>query len=73
MLKRWVTTASLSEGIGWLIKPFYYDDAASILEQRILRMMLHLGMLKLGEEPAGTVVMMTPWGCEAAVPKHLLR
>ncbi|MEK4515266.1 hypothetical protein NSS64_08325 [Paenibacillus sp. FSL H8-0122] len=70
---RWVTTASLSEGIGWLIKPFYYDDAASILEQRILRMMLHLGMLKLGEEAAGTVVMMTPWGCEAAVPKHLLR
>lgn len=51
----------------------YYDDAASILEQRILRMMLHLGMLKLGEEAAGTVVMMTPWGCEAAVPKHLLR
>lgn len=70
---RWVTAASLSEGIGWLIKPFYYDDAGSILEQRILRMMLHLGMVRLGEAAGGTAVMMTPWGCEASVPKHLFR
>lgn len=70
---KWVTAQSLSEGIGWLIKPFYYDDAASILEQRILRMMLHLGMLRLGEGHEGPVVMMTPWGSEAAVPKLLQR
>ncbi|MGN7761802.1 hypothetical protein [Paenibacillus sp. 22594] len=68
---KWVTVTSLVEGLGWLVKPFYYDDAASILEQRILRMMLHLGMLRLGETPEGTAVMMTPWGLEAAVPKQL--
>ncbi|OKP82440.1 hypothetical protein A3844_12320 [Paenibacillus helianthi] len=68
---KWVTVASLVEGLGWLVKPFYYDDAASILEQRILRMLLHLGMLRLGETPEGPAVMMTPWGMEAAVPKQL--
>lgn len=69
--QEWVSVSSLVEGMGWLIKPFYYDDAASILEQRVLRMMLHLGMLRLGETPGGPVVMMTPWGIEAATPKRL--
>ncbi len=68
---KWVAVSSVIEGLGWLVKPFYYDDAASILEQRIIRMMLHLGMLRLGETPEGPVVMMTPWGLEAAVPKQL--
>lgn len=67
----WVSISSLTEGIGWLIKPFYYDDAASILEQRVLRMMLHLGMIRLGETPDGPVIMMTPWGMEAATPRRL--
>lgn len=66
-----MSVPSLVDGIGWLIKPFYYDNAASILEQRIIRMMVHLGMLKLGETTAGLTVMMTPWGMEIAVPKHL--
>ncbi|WNS44511.1 hypothetical protein [Paenibacillus sp. MMS20-IR301] len=69
----WVSIASLSEALGWLIKPFYYDDAAAILEQRILRMLLHLGMLRLGDGDEGPVVIMTPWGSEAAVPRLLLK
>ncbi|OKP93660.1 hypothetical protein [Paenibacillus sp. P46E] len=68
---KWVTVDSLVEGLGWLVKPFYYDNAASILEQRILRMLLHLGMIRLGETPQGPAVMMTPWGLEAAMPKQL--
>lgn len=71
--KQWVTVASLVEGLGWLIKPFYYDDPASILEQRILRMMLHLGLLRMGETAEGPVVMITPWGSQAAIPKQLAK
>lgn len=67
----WVTVPSLVESVGWLVKPFYYDSADSILEQRIMRMMVHLGMLRVGETPEGLAVMMTPWGIETAVPKHL--
>ncbi|SET52034.1 hypothetical protein [Paenibacillus sp. NFR01] len=66
----WVSVSALQEGIGWLIKPFYYDDPASILEQRVIKMMLHLGMLRIGENSDGQVVKMTPWGMEAAVPKR---
>jgi hypothetical protein len=46
----WVTAASLSEVIGPLIKPYYYDSAASIFENRLLQMMMHLGLLRLGDD-----------------------
>ncbi|NGM81468.1 hypothetical protein G5B47_03480 [Paenibacillus sp. 7124] len=68
----WVTVKSLEHALGWLIKPFYYDDAGSILEKRILRMMLHLGMLRAGEAASGPVVKMTNWGMEMAQSKQLL-
>ncbi|MRN53367.1 hypothetical protein [Paenibacillus monticola] len=69
----WVSVSSLVDGVGWLIKPFYYDEAASILEHRIIKIMLHLGMLRLGETSDGPVAMMTQWGIEAASPKQLLQ
>ncbi|AOZ91330.1 hypothetical protein [Paenibacillus crassostreae] len=59
----WVTLSSLYEAIGWLIKPFYYDTSQSIIEQRIIQMMMHLGFVRIGEsEGEGTVVKMTLWG-----------
>jgi len=71
--REWAAVSSLEEALGWLIKPFYYDDAGSILEKRILRMMLHLGMLRYGETPEGPAVKMTLWGVEAADPKQLMQ
>jgi hypothetical protein len=59
----WVTLSSLHEALGWLIKPFYYDSSQSIMEQRIIQMMMHLGLIRIGEsEGEGTVVKMTLWG-----------
>ncbi|MFD0619296.1 hypothetical protein ACFQZR_17655 [Paenibacillus sp. GCM10027629] len=61
--REWVTLQSLQQVIGPFIKPFYYDDAASIMEQRILRMMMHLGLLRFGEdEQNGQMVQMTTMG-----------
>jgi hypothetical protein len=63
LAQQWVTVDSLKEIICDLIKPFYYDDAGTILEQRILQMMMHLGLLKIGEdETSGKVVQMTKLG-----------
>jgi hypothetical protein len=45
----WVTVDSLLETISMLIKPYYYDKPESILHGRVLQMMLHLGLLRLGE------------------------
>jgi len=59
----WVTVESLGGVLGELIKPFYYDSAQSIFEQRILQMMMHLGLLRIGEaERLGQVVQVTKLG-----------
>ncbi|MCJ8011068.1 hypothetical protein MUG84_04830 [Paenibacillus sp. KQZ6P-2] len=71
--KDWITVASLHEAIVWLIKPYYYDTAESILNERILGMMLHLGMLRIGESPEyGKVVQMTAWGQKVAGKSSVL-
>jgi len=60
---RWVTTASLAEQLLPYIKPFYYDSAVDVLEKRVLGMMMHLGLLRIGEHrEQGSVVRMTPVG-----------
>ncbi len=60
---QWVTITSLSEVLVSLIKPFYYDGSKTILEKRIIVMMLHLGLLRIGEHPLyGTVIRMTKAG-----------
>lgn len=60
---KWVTLDTLSGALAGLIKPFYYDSPESILRHRIVQMMLHQGLLRVGEHPdAGAVVQMTKLG-----------
>ncbi|HEY4391167.1 MAG TPA: hypothetical protein VGN02_07435, partial [Paenibacillus sp.] len=49
----WVSVASLYQKLESLIAPFFYDTPESIFEERILRMMLHLGMIRIGENGDG--------------------
>lgn len=63
----WVTAASLFESLGWLIRPFYYDSPQNMLEHRIIRMLMHLGMIRIGEsQTMGTSYKMTALGLKAA-------
>lgn len=63
LAKLWVTSTSLSDVLGKLVKPFYYDTSESIFEQRILQMMMHLGLIRIGEdEEKGKVVQVTKLG-----------
>lgn len=60
---RWVTAESLGNVLCRLIRPFYYDSPESIYQQRILQMMMHLGLLRIGEdESAGKTVVVTKLG-----------
>ncbi|WP_309118639.1 hypothetical protein [Paenibacillus sp.] len=60
---RWVTLETLSRVLTPLIKPYYYDSPESILTTRIVLMMMHQGLLRIGEHPEeGTVVEMTKLG-----------
>jgi len=68
----WVTVESLREVLQPLIRPYYYDTAADIFERRILRMLMHLGVLRWGETELGLqVVKATPQG-RALVSGHPL-
>ncbi|MEF2964336.1 DUF5302 domain-containing protein [Paenibacillus sp. M1] len=69
--KEWVAASSLYAGMSMLIKPFYYDSPESIFEERVLRMMLHLGMVRIGDDGQGEkYVQTTPFG-RSAVHKLL--
>jgi hypothetical protein len=58
-----VTVSSLQLVLVQLIRPFYYDSAESIFHQRLVRMMMHLGFVQLGEDDKyGQVIKMTPLG-----------
>ncbi|PLT45669.1 hypothetical protein NYE40_10945 [Paenibacillus sp. FSL W8-1187] len=60
---RWVTADSLREVLIPYVKPYYYDTAEAVMDSRILMMMLHLGLLRIGEEEQrGTVLRMTRLG-----------
>ncbi|GIQ67571.1 hypothetical protein [Xylanibacillus composti] len=59
----WVTVQSLRQVLGPFIQPFYYDTPDSILEHRILQMLMHLGLVRIGEHAqAGLVVQTTALG-----------
>jgi hypothetical protein len=63
LARTWVTAASLGEALCPLIRPFYYDSSESIFEQRIVQMMMHLGLLRIGEDDRhGRVIQVTKLG-----------
>ncbi|MGZ9584056.1 hypothetical protein [Paenibacillus marinisediminis] len=60
---KWTTLDSLESVLLPYVKPFYYDSPANIIRQRIVRMMVHLGLLRYGDHPDyGAVVQITRRG-----------
>ncbi|MBO8162983.1 MAG: hypothetical protein H0Z34_04570 [Brevibacillus sp.] len=45
----WIARHELEDSLLPFITPFYYDDPLSILHNRVLKMMVHLGLLKVGQ------------------------
>lgn len=48
--KEWVSISSLGKVLCPLIKPYYYDTAESIYKQRMILMLVHLGLVRIGED-----------------------
>lgn len=46
---QWVSQESLKQTLLPWLKAFYYDEPQAILVQRVLKMMVHLGLLKVGQ------------------------
>lgn len=65
LAKRWVSVRSLVKALLTYVKPYYYDDAESVLVKRVLMMMMHLGLIAYGEEQeVGPVIRMHDLGSE---------
>ncbi|PWW05532.1 hypothetical protein DFQ01_10492 [Paenibacillus cellulosilyticus] len=63
LARNWVTAESLQRTLLPYVKPYYYDTSESVFAQRIVAMMLHLGLVRIGEhERYGTVIRMTKLG-----------
>ncbi|QHW30170.1 hypothetical protein GZH47_04475 [Paenibacillus rhizovicinus] len=60
---RWVRAETIMRTLTPYVKPFFYDQSETILEQRLIGMMMHLGLLRIGEHAEhGQVIRMTPLG-----------
>lgn len=60
---RWVKAETVRTTLTPYIKPFYYDQPETILEHRLISMMMHLGLLRIGDHGEhGQVIRMTPLG-----------
>ncbi|MCR8842946.1 hypothetical protein NQ117_04575 [Paenibacillus sp. SC116] len=60
---RWTTVESMEQALTPYVKPFFYDEPQSIIRQRIIQMLVHLGLLKIGEDAnTGTSVQMSKRG-----------
>lgn len=61
--QRWVTGNSLAGILCPFVKPYFYDSPDNIFDQRILQMLMHMGIIRLGEdENQGKVVLTTLMG-----------
>ncbi|UHA72978.1 hypothetical protein [Paenibacillus sp. 481] len=58
----WTTVDSLEKTLLPFVKPFYFDSQSAVFRQRMLMMMVHLGLLRLGEHSEFGQVMQTTKG-----------
>lgn len=48
---RWVVYDTLKDVLIPYVRPFYYDNPENIIEKRVMKMLMHLGILRVGEHP----------------------
>jgi hypothetical protein len=59
----WTTASSLFDALRPIIRPYYYDQEKDVFDRRVLRMMMHLGLIRWGESTdREAVVRVTPQG-----------
>ena len=48
LLQQWISTDKLYNAISPWISSYYYDDVPTIFRERIIQMLLHLGLIQIG-------------------------
>ena len=62
LAKEWMTLKSFEAVLEPYIKPYYFDSAGNILNKRIVKMLLHFGMITIGETEQGVVIKRSIFG-----------
>ncbi|URN94106.1 MAG: hypothetical protein NAG76_20135 [Candidatus Pristimantibacillus lignocellulolyticus] len=60
--KDWTTIKSFEAVLEPYIKPYYFDSAGAILHKRIVKMLLHFGLIAIGESEQGIVIKRSVFG-----------
>lgn len=58
----WITLQSLQQILEPIIRPYYFDNAEAILHKRIIKMLVHFGILQIAETEQGTAVKLSRYG-----------
>jgi len=62
LCEQWVLLPSLFSVVRPWLNEFYYDSPEQVFEQRIVKMMMHLGLLQMTVSPEGTAIRLSPGG-----------
>lgn len=60
--KRWVEVQSIEEQLVFWVKEHYYEKKEEIFEERIIKMLFHLGVLQIGEDDNNRYLRVTDKG-----------
>ncbi|CAM3395435.1 hypothetical protein [Marinicrinis lubricantis] len=72
LTERWVTFDSLRAALLPYVKPFYYDTSENIIEKRLVHMLMHLGLLKIGEHPEAGIVLRQSASAAKIIQGHFI-
>ncbi|MCL6547745.1 MAG: helicase-associated domain-containing protein [Alicyclobacillus sp.] len=65
----WVDGRSMLEQVGMFVNDYYYDSQQQVWETRILKMLMHLGVIRTGHDENGTLwFQMTKLGQQLLTP-----
>jgi hypothetical protein len=49
----WLDSAETLDALAHLVTPYYYDDREQVWRTRILKMLMHLGLIRIGQDETG--------------------
>ncbi|WCK56096.1 hypothetical protein PP175_09385 [Aneurinibacillus sp. Ricciae_BoGa-3] len=58
----WTEETALIETVKELVSPYYYDSFADIIQRRLLKMLVHTGILQKGTYGSSAVYRLSVWG-----------
>jgi hypothetical protein len=61
-LSAWTEESALIEAVQELVSPYYYDGFADIIKRRLLKMLVHTGIMQRGTTEGSSVYRLTVWG-----------